>query len=51
MDTSNVTWEQAIVQKLDSLHERIVKDQLRQEELGLAYEEWGHVYDRILPTV
>lgn len=44
-------WEEALMRKLSGLHERLLTNDLLPKEQGIAYVQWGSLYDRMMrPT-
>ena len=50
LDTENRTWDEALLERLGKLHERLLAGRLLPVERGIAYEPWGTVYDRVVPA-
>ena len=51
LDTENRTWDEAILERLGELHERLLAGEQLPVERGIAYEPWGTVYDRVVPVL
>jgi hypothetical protein len=50
LDTTTLTWEEALLKRLSELHPRLLTNSTLPAEKNIAYEDWGAMYDRIFPV-